>query len=66
MNSNLKCKITVSLITCIILLAGPLSPWATEGEKTATYQTGFYYTIQKGDTLWDLSQKFSDTPWQWP
>ncbi|MGD8889595.1 MAG: LysM domain-containing protein [Desulfobacterales bacterium] len=66
MNSNLKCKITISLITCVLLLAGPLSPWATESEKTVTYQTGFYYTIQKGDTLWDLSQKFSDTPWQWP
>ena len=27
---------------------------------------GFYYTIQKGDTLWDLSQKFNETQWDWP
>jgi len=26
----------------------------------------FYYTIQKGDTLWNLSQKFYDSQWVWP
>lgn len=29
-------------------------------------ETGFYYVIQEGDTLWDLSRRFSDSPWQWP
>jgi LysM repeat protein len=24
------------------------------------------YTIQRGDTLWDLSQKFLANPWYWP
>jgi nucleoid-associated protein YgaU len=24
------------------------------------------YVIQKGDTLWDLSQKFLSNPWYWP
>ncbi|MCG8633558.1 MAG: LysM peptidoglycan-binding domain-containing protein [Desulfobacterales bacterium] len=28
--------------------------------------SGFYYTIQKGDTLWDLSQKFYESQWEWP
>lgn len=29
-------------------------------------ESGFYYTIQKGDTLWDLSNDFSSSPWVWP
>ena len=24
------------------------------------------YVIQRGDTLWDLSGKFLDSPWYWP
>jgi len=36
-------------------------------EKFDTYQdTVFYYTIEKGDTLWDLSQKFYNSQWAWP
>ncbi len=29
-------------------------------------ESGFYYTVQEGDTLWDLSQQFADSPWEWP
>jgi peptide methionine sulfoxide reductase MsrB len=29
-------------------------------------ETGIYYIVQPGDTLWDLSQKFSDSAWLWP
>jgi LysM repeat protein len=39
---------------------------AEEQSKEVKYQAGFYYTIKKGDTLWDISQRFNDTPWQWP
>jgi hypothetical protein len=28
--------------------------------------SGFYYIIKQGDTLWDLSQKFYNSQWDWP
>ena len=45
-----------------------LSTTATseEIETSVEHEAGFYYTIQKGDTLWDLSDNFFDTPWFWP
>ncbi len=35
-------------------------------EFDPTSDSGFYYTIQKGDTLWGLSQKFYNSQWDWP
>lgn len=66
MNRRPKSNLTINFFLFISLIAIPLSAAAAESDKTVEYETGFYYTVQKGDTLWDLSQKFSDTPWQWP
>ena len=66
MHSKIKAYLTASLIMMIILLAVPLPRATAETPENVKYETGFYYTVQEGDTLWDLSRKFSDTPWQWP
>lgn len=44
----------------------PSSPLAEETPKEIPHESGMYYTIQKGDTLWDLSKRFFDSPDQWP
>lgn len=58
-------KFLFSIIICLILSSGT-GPAQTAPEVSGTAETGFYYTIQKGDTLWDLSQKFYNSQWDWP
>jgi len=78
MNSTNKFMVTLlSLIFLTALFAFPLSASAQEKEtaseavasknieqEVVETETGFYYTVKKGDTLWDLSQRFSDTPYR--
>jgi hypothetical protein len=62
---NFRIKMWLSiLITMLVVM--PFSLEAAENEKVIEHETGFYYTVQKGDTLWDLSRKFSDSAWLWP
>lgn len=54
----------LSLI-CAVILAFCGIGLASDRQLTET-EDGYYYTVQKGDTLWDLSRSFSTTPWVWP
>ena len=29
-------------------------------------ESGIYYTVKKGDTLWDISNRYFNTHWRWP
>lgn len=55
-----------SIFFCALLFNCSSNLWAEEKGKTIEYEAGFYYTVQKGDTFWGLSEKFSDSAWQWP
>ena len=49
-----------------MILTMSISAFSEEIQESIEHEAGFYYTIQKGDTLWDLSDTFFDTPWFWP
>lgn len=59
----------VFIFSCICIataLALPFTLCAQEKEINVAHESGIYYTIQKGDTLWDLSERFFDSPALWP
>ncbi len=57
--------IGVCLIAVIVCV--PVHLFAGENKNMVIkHEAGYYYTIKKGDTLWDLSQRFFDTAWEWP
>jgi len=59
------CFITLLAAFMVILFCH--HPAKAEDSRTKVNQKAeFYYTVKKGDTLWDISKHFFDSPWEWP
>jgi len=55
------------LFIAVLMMLGPaLTAFAEVKTDNGKDDAFFYYTIQKGDTLWDLSWKFYNSSWAWP
>ena len=65
MNCRTNSTVLFSIFLILSLLFSIPSTAADQIDVVES-EAGFYYTIQKGDTLWDLSQHFNNSPWLWP
>lgn len=61
-------KIRFTVMLTAIFLLGSLSVQAEARKDQLQLREGYpkEYVVEKGDTLWDISNRFLKTPWRWP
>ena len=52
-------KKTIPLLLALSIFCLPVLPIRAQDEEVV-------HTVKKGDTLWDISNKYMKTPWNWP
>jgi len=60
---------SITLLCTFVLLFFSIQPCSASEERETSeieQETVFYYTVKKGDTLWDISKHFFDSPRLWP
>ncbi|RPJ77639.1 MAG: LysM domain-containing protein [Deltaproteobacteria bacterium] len=60
---------SITAVCAYVLLFLSFQPCTASEEGTRSeneQETVFYYTVKKGDTLWDISNHFFKTPLAWP
>jgi hypothetical protein len=63
----LRALIGALCLSALLLTSPPVAVSADNIEDhIIETETGIYYIVQPGDTLWDLSRQFADSPWLWP
>ncbi len=66
-NQGIRNKLLAALIIIFIGMTCASTGFAkNEIEFIPGEDSGFFYVIKKGDTLWDLSHKFYNSNWDWP
>ena len=59
-------KIKMTLMLILLWSFSSAALYAADGKNVVQDETGTYYVVQKGDTLWDISNFFLQSPWYWP
>jgi LysM repeat protein len=63
---DIKAKLRYATALSLVLFFSSVVSSLADTTQEVPSETGVYYTVKKGDTLWDLSKKFNDSPFTWP
>ncbi len=59
-------QVCKSIIALAFLLSGAVFGQAPSAPLTIKPDAPDRYTVVPGDTLWGISQRYTDSPWRWP